>query len=662
MAVNFVARKCTQCAGKLQYIKEKKIWKCLYCGAEIEREEQYDGLFTIKNVVRQALLDTAYRRLDSAERNITECEKIDSGYVGTLIAKITYEMIAVSTPGARSERDARNLLSMLKKNYEQLKSISGSVTEEEEALYDFLEESDIFAALVLVYDSLGDTERRERAASRLNAAEVYSKASNGNLLTYALKNGKLDMVSGIASNTDNIDVRAALTEILNKYPDGEQKCLNAAKLFSAGALKYEDKAIAEKYLANSADSVSTKASVLISALKSGIKPEMDTIVKNVLEKADDGQVREVVSVLCGNKLLDGDVAALTGFGISSGSAEKAETVLDCLKQGGQYLLISSRLLTAVLNTVSFSSDGKVGILKKCFEFKAENKAVEAAAANYLCGDSSPAADREKVLKCLFERAEFLSADAAENYVLRVTADGERKPEVVSAMFDMGLNVSFFNGLLSKYMNSGTDDRETKERVIAVLSERGLKADPGSVIDYICGSEDEAGEKIKFVKQMVRNGSQIRGDAANAYLERTPAEQFCPELFSLIFTPGSMFSAKGIEKYLLEISEGNKADNFITMTGHTSSDLNAVRCETVHLGSSICCNLLQAYILTTADPQQTVFDIADYMIGKLKLRINAEMTVSGSPMKLRKYAAANRERLSGNAAAVCEKYKVYTMLF
>ena len=54
MAVSFVARKCTQCAGKLQYIKEKKIWKCLYCGAEIEKQEQYDGLFTIKNVARQS--------------------------------------------------------------------------------------------------------------------------------------------------------------------------------------------------------------------------------------------------------------------------------------------------------------------------------------------------------------------------------------------------------------------------------------------------------------------------------------------------------------------------------------------------------------------------------------------------------------------------------
>lgn len=184
MGVSFVARKCTQCAGRLQYIKEKKLWKCLYCGAEIERQEQYDGLFTIKNVVRQCLLDTAFRRLDSAAKNLVECEKIDSRYVGTLIAKITHEMISVITPGACSERDVRNLFAQLKKNYELLRGISPTVTEEEEVLYEFLEEPDIFATLVLVYDSLNDSARRDYVLQMLDAKQVYSKDANGNLLTY----------------------------------------------------------------------------------------------------------------------------------------------------------------------------------------------------------------------------------------------------------------------------------------------------------------------------------------------------------------------------------------------------------------------------------------------------------------------------------------------
>ena len=184
MAVSFVARKCTQCASKIKYIKEKKIWQCLYCGAEIEREETYDGLFTIKNVVRQSLLDTAYRRLDSAQKNLIECEKIDSRYIGTLIAKIAYEMISVITPGACDPNNTKNIFSQLKKNYEQLREISTTVTDEEEALYEFLEESDIFATLLLVYDSLNDVSRRDFVAELIEAEDIYSKAANTNLLTY----------------------------------------------------------------------------------------------------------------------------------------------------------------------------------------------------------------------------------------------------------------------------------------------------------------------------------------------------------------------------------------------------------------------------------------------------------------------------------------------
>ena len=127
MAVSFVARKCTQCAGKLQYIKEKKIWKCLYCGAEIEKQEQYDGLFTIKNVVRQSLLDTAYRRLDSAFKNLIECEKIDSRYVGTVIAKLAYDVTRVITPGACDQKDVKSIFAQLRKTYEQLKSTGGQI-------------------------------------------------------------------------------------------------------------------------------------------------------------------------------------------------------------------------------------------------------------------------------------------------------------------------------------------------------------------------------------------------------------------------------------------------------------------------------------------------------------------------------------------------------
>ena len=260
MSVSFVARKCTQCAGKLQYIKEKKIWKCLYCGAEIERQEQYDGLFEIKNVVRQTLLDTAYRRLESASRNLIECEKIDPRYVGTIVAKLAYDMIRVTTPGACEERDVKAVFTQLKKTYEQLKANGeGGITDEEEALYEFLEESDIYAVLILVYDSLNDEARRDYVLQMLDTQSVFSKPANNNLLSYALKRGKVELADRVIENLDNLEPRAALIDVLLKYPDGDAKGDKIAALLSTGALKYEDRRILENYLRESQDGVVTKS-------------------------------------------------------------------------------------------------------------------------------------------------------------------------------------------------------------------------------------------------------------------------------------------------------------------------------------------------------------------------------------------------------------------
>lgn len=302
MTVSFVARKCTQCAGKLQYIKEKKIWKCLYCGAEIERQEQYDGLFTIKNVVRQSLLDTAYRRLDSASKNLIECEKIDSRYVGTIIAKLAYDMIRVITPGACDPRDAKSIFTQLKKTYEQLKSTGSSVSDDEEALYEFLEESDIFATLILVYDSLNDVTRRDFISQMLDAKDVYSKPANNNLLSYAIKTGKIDLADQVIGNSDNIDPKMALSEVLARYPDGDTKGDRIATLLATGGIKYEDRKLIENYLADTKDSVKTKSKASIAALNHGLSINSDLLMDQIIRLADPEVVKDTLSAFCKTRL------------------------------------------------------------------------------------------------------------------------------------------------------------------------------------------------------------------------------------------------------------------------------------------------------------------------------------------------------------------------
>ncbi len=135
MASAYKQLRCPGCDGTLRYIKEKKIWECIYCGNEIRREEEYDGLYTIKNVVRMVLVDLAYQRMDSAVRNLVECQKISSDYVGTLIAEISQKVfILMRRP------DDRGMIGQVKRLYIRLESADGApISAEEEALYESFE-------------------------------------------------------------------------------------------------------------------------------------------------------------------------------------------------------------------------------------------------------------------------------------------------------------------------------------------------------------------------------------------------------------------------------------------------------------------------------------------------------------------------------------------
>ena len=103
MAVNFVARKCA-CGGKLEFLPAEKVWRCKYCGTEIEREATFDsvhvdGIEGIESIVRKTLLDIANHKMDSASRNLEDCERKNHKHIGTLLAQISFYLAKLSGTG-----------------------------------------------------------------------------------------------------------------------------------------------------------------------------------------------------------------------------------------------------------------------------------------------------------------------------------------------------------------------------------------------------------------------------------------------------------------------------------------------------------------------------------------------------------------------------------
>ena len=659
MAVSYGALKCTECAGKkFDYIKEEKAWKCLYCGA-LNRRAEDPVVFSLKNNVRQVILDVAYRRLDSAEQNLVQCEKIDSRHVGTLIAKIAYQMIKAITPGACPQAELRALFSQLKRDYEALQAIDSKVTGDEEALYEFFDAADVYATLLLVYDSLNDSIRRDYVAGMMKAAEVYAKEPNKNLLSYALKNEQFDLIDDIMSNPDNVEPSYALAELLQKYPDNKNKTKNIETLIKTQTFKNEDKKILEGYLVDSSDSLFTKGEVVIFAYSANVKISLEVIISYLLSKADEETVDAVLCQVCSSRLNDEEAYKIVEFAITVNNPAVAVAVFNVLKETDQYLLLPSKYFISLLSRTDLSASDKGALLKKMFEFNVAAKSKDAIISNYLCFNKDAEEIRVEVIPVLLGMVTLIQTNTVESYVLNVNTDGENKLGIVEQIFALDLNMSFFNDLLVKYMNSTMDTNKVKNKIVTFLTGKGLKIDPKALIDYICNSTVSADDKITFVKKMLLNGTQLRGDAVNIYLESISTRQFNSELFALIVGSSSNISEKALSKYLLfcKDSDSFKLKNFTSFTKKCHKNATDIRCEAVCCGQKISGNLLPVYVLSSPDSVNVTKEISDFLIGN-KAKLNTDISTSGmGTIKLKKFVSANQNDLNPVTSQICTAYKI-----
>jgi hypothetical protein len=665
MAVSYVNRKC-DCGGKLMYKKEIKAWECIYCGSVIEREERYDGLFTIKNVVRQTLKDIAYRNLENAEKNLTECEKIDSRYIGTIIANLAYLIIKVTSPGACGESEVKSIFARIKKSNDMLQTEFEGITDEEEVLYEFFDTSDIYATLLLVYDSLNDKKRRDFMTQLLKPGDIFSIDTNKSLLVYALKNGDFSMLDGIANNTNNIDKKFALSEILGKYPDGDKKIENVEKLFKEKAFTKEDKTLLDNYFNSTTDSITTKARVVNAASASGIKPSLDIILKNVLSENEDVTIaKDVLSQVCSSKLTDEEVYKIVEYCFSYRNIKISLSGLSCLKNTEQYVVLGPKHILTLLSRNDIDGEEKLCILKEAYGFNIDNKSREAIINNYLCLNQDESEIRRKIIPFLLETVKTVPTNAFENYVLKCKTDGASKPEIVESVLRTDINISFYHDLLSRYIFTDTDDMGTKENIITLLLDKGIKVEPKAFSRYICNASDKGAGKINLIKKMLANGSVLNSDTVSTYLEGIRNyKEFDSDLFALLFNDSCIITDNALVNYVLHCKDKEtiKVKNALAMANRTSISFGSQLCRINHGKNVIECNLLQAYILTSLDIFAVTIEIVRQMINS-KTKINSEIrVVGGKGQKFKKYLVDNSEHLSQATLQICEEYKVFSKFF
>lgn len=665
MAVNFVARKCA-CGGKLEFDPAKKIWICKYCGTVVEREATFDkvhvdGIEGIHDVVRQTLMDVANRKMDSAQRNLEDCEKKDHRHIGTLLAHISYELANISS--AVSQDEARASMDKVKIFAKRLYEEFPVIAEDEINLYeDFGENAaDIYANLLVVFDTLGDTGRLEYLSSRLKVEEVFSPYANKVLLKMALKQGRLDMIDAMVANISHLDRKSALPEMLDHYPDNDRKAALIKALFDSDTAQALSEKYFESYFTNSHDGVETKCMVLSLLNMTDIHCSADAVIKAMGAALDCYEKAKMAfQVIYSIKISDQETEALLAYCLMiNRSYDIQAAFFDVLIEKEVFVSFSGRSMISFLDSAESGAGEKAEILKKMLHFRIDPKALDAVCNYYLNNNKDDQETRDRILDILLAEDVPISDRTIRNYVVNTQTDGDNKKTVIEKIFATGIDKVYVGDILSEYLLHTCDENDRKESIFEYLLGLGFKADAGDLARYAV-SEDDTQQKLGRIRRLIENGTPVKADTVEQYiLSLKNPQDFSAELFDLLTQGSYCVGFQTYAKFVLFCRDADKVIHNGKLLHALHCDLNGQRTSVLHCGRNLLCNIAQAYVLCTNESYDMACAVLQQIFAE-KVKLNADIAVNGSAMKFKKYASAHKNELSPLSLRLCEENRMFSL--
>ena len=290
----------------------------------------------------------------------------------------------------------------------------------------------------------------------------------------------------------------------------------------------------------------------------------------------------------------------------------------------------------------------------------DSKSKDAIYNYYLNNNADDKDTRLEILKELLVEGCPISNSTVKNYVVKTTRDKENKFDIINLIFATGINKTYLGDLLSEYLISACDEKSIKDAITELLINDGFKIDSNVLMQYIANGSDEIDAKIFKVKKFLQNGTQVKADCLESYiLSVGKTNVFSEELFNLLAKNAFAISANAYAKFLLECADIDKVRHNSKILSSITSDLNASYISLSHLGNSLTCNVLQAYILNAKDSYDVVKAIVNEMLAS-KIKLNSEITVGNSMIKFKKYVADNKTSLSPLTLQICEENRMFSL--
>ncbi|MBQ2716036.1 MAG: hypothetical protein IJF21_04480, partial [Clostridia bacterium] len=559
--------------------------------------------------------------------------------------------------GGISPTEQRNMFAQVKKNYSILMEAGEDPTEEEIALYEFLDSAEAVGLLLLVYDSLGAIKRRDFVFNFFNPEEIYSLDLNTDLINFCLKNDMLDVFDKIVSNVDNIDKRKTLALVLEHYPDNDQKAANAVPLIESGALNDDDREMIEEYLTDSPDSTANKYHTAVAACRSAARPSVECLMKTVIAHLSDGpELANIFEAVMSVELGDLETYTILEYALNECEDKACLFILNKFRETKQFVEFTHRHFAMILERRS-PAEAKKKMIEAGLNFNVSPKNKELFISAYVCDTQDSVENRAELIPYLLSLIDSLSTNSIEKYLTSCSLDKEQKPAIVKLLFDMKINNSFFHNTLSNYIIHSGDPVEVKKEIIYILASAGLGVSHKAVFELLRSSAVPVEERVQILK-LLKNGGLEYNEILTEYLNEVDYSDFNGYILTELISGATAISETALARYVLEFDDepATKVTNVTKLASVCYSRLSGVRCSVNHNGNAVYCSVLQGYILNPPDPLNAALPILSAFRREFP-ELGAEVDASGVRMKFKKYVASQKKQLSEITKALCKEARI-----
>ena len=662
---------CSKCEGSLFYDRDKKLWRCRYCGTYVTaaiKDPEIEG------IARQVLIEVANGNLEKAREWLSECEKKDHTKVATMLSRISIAMEEVQTTSG-SQRNTS--MSDLRTYMHQYWSKYAELGPEETRLFNsFGEDSaDAFAVLIYLFSCLKLEDHVKFCKEKMNVKEVRSAKMNARLLEIAIVRHDYAMIDQILDNKAHYDHADVLKLILERVPaDGEEgaaiKAGYIGKTSSRESLEKIDPLYFVNYFEKSTDPFSVKMEVLKAVQNTDVVLDIKRVWQSLKQGlTDQDSTVEFLSVLYKKAVIDSDTKEILTDEMTreENSPEVLYHMLSFMSTNKIYTSLGSRVFLDFLERRDIPAEGKSSIIEMFTDYPIDNAVRSAVLKGYLCENSAGSADdRRRILATLLKFSGFVPTQALEQYVQTCTIDGPGKPAVITMILERGFKPSFSRDLLSNYMSDCPDDADTQEKVFHLLSEAGFQIDPALLKTYMSKQvSGEEGENQKMAKnemlqRAMQNGTNVQADTLDKYLTgvRETAE-FDAELVNTLKRSPYVIKPTTFCKYVLVIHDPAKIQNcrdFAAGLERSPADLSI---SVSYCGHKVDVNLLQAYLLASEEPYEVMGAVTGILINS-GIRIRDDIKVDGTRMKFRRFLKDPKIRVSDVCMQICKENRVFQL--